>query len=215
MVGAFDQQTSKICVTGVSDAELRIMISGLTSPRSQAQVATHIAASSEPFLAAEGQHEGQGGEVTDAVNLQQGLCLRILGLAELLYLPVVLLDLDSYLRDLLEHRTQRLCQPGRHNSEAALSEARCGGGGHTIAAGPRQTTNRVHCRRAQSHQQSSRTNQSESLLLLDGAVGDRPEDVRVKPRISCQLLGVDLVALPITVRDRTQLANVRHDHFVA
>jgi hypothetical protein len=51
-------------------------------------------------------------------------------------------------------------------------------------------------------------------LLLNGAVGDRPEDVRVKPRISCQLLGIDLVALPITVRDRTQLANVRHDHFV-
>jgi hypothetical protein len=71
MVGAFDQQTSKICVTGVSDAELRIMISGLTSPRSQAQVATHIAASSEPFLAAEGQHEGQGGEVTDAVTFSK------------------------------------------------------------------------------------------------------------------------------------------------
>jgi hypothetical protein len=68
----------------MGDAKLRIVVSGLTSPRSQAQVATHIATSSEPFLAAEGQYEGQGGEVADAVNLQQGLCLRILGLAELL-----------------------------------------------------------------------------------------------------------------------------------
>jgi hypothetical protein len=77
MVGALDQQTSEVRVAGMGDAELRIMISGLTSPRSQAQVATHIATSSEPFLAAEGQHEGQGGEVADTVNLQQGLCLLI------------------------------------------------------------------------------------------------------------------------------------------
>ena len=137
VIGALDQQTSKIGVAGMRDAELRIVISGLTSPRSQAQVATHIATSSEPLLAAECQHEGQGGEVADAVNLQQRLCLRILGLTELLDLPVVLLDLDRYLRDLLEHWAERLGQSRRHNSEAALSEARCGGGRHTVAAGLR------------------------------------------------------------------------------
>src|SRR5271170_6578387 len=126
VIGALDQQTSKVCVAGMGDAELRIVISGLTSPRPQVQVATDIATSSEPFLAAEGQHEGQGSEVADAVNLQQRLRLRILGLAELLDLPVVLLDLHCHLRDLLEHRTERLCQPKRHNSEATLSEARCG-----------------------------------------------------------------------------------------
>ena len=54
MVGALDQQASEVCVAGVGDAELGIVISGLTSPRSQAQVATHIATSSELFLAAEG-----------------------------------------------------------------------------------------------------------------------------------------------------------------
>ncbi len=37
------------------------------------------------------------------MNLQQCLRLRILGLAELLDLPVILLDLHSHLRDLLEH----------------------------------------------------------------------------------------------------------------
>ena len=30
-----------------------------------------------------------------------------------------------------------------------------------------------------------------------------------------QLLGIDLVALPITVRDRTQFTDARHDDFVA
>jgi hypothetical protein len=49
------------------------VISGLTSPRSQAQVATHIATSSEPFLAAEGQHEGEGGDV--ALHLNPGFLL--------------------------------------------------------------------------------------------------------------------------------------------
>ena len=54
--------------------------------------------------------------MADAVNLQQSLRLRILGLAELLDLPVVLLDLDGHLRDLLKYRTERLCQSRRHNN---------------------------------------------------------------------------------------------------
>ena len=61
--------------------------------------------------------------MADTVNLQQCLCLRILDLAELLDLPVVLLDLDGHLRDLLKYRTERLRQSRRHNSKAALSEA--------------------------------------------------------------------------------------------
>ena len=134
VIGALDQQASEISVAGMGDAELRIVISGLTSPWSQAQVATHIATSSEPLLAAERQHEGQGGEVADTMNLQQSLRLRTYSLAELLDLPVILLDLHCHLRDLLEHRPECLCQSRRHDSEAALSEARCGGGRHAVAA---------------------------------------------------------------------------------
>ena len=51
MVGALDQQTSEIGVAGVSDAELRIMISRLTSTRSQAQIAPNVATSFEPLFA--------------------------------------------------------------------------------------------------------------------------------------------------------------------
>jgi len=58
LVGAFDQQTSKIGVAAMGDAELRIMVSGLTSTRSQAKIATDITASPKPFLAAEGQYKG-------------------------------------------------------------------------------------------------------------------------------------------------------------
>ncbi len=109
MVGALDQQASEICVAGVSDTELRIMISRLTSTRSQTEIAANIATSSEPLLAAERQYEGQGGEMADSVNLQQRLRLRILGLAELLDLLIVQLDLYCHLRDLLKYRTERLC----------------------------------------------------------------------------------------------------------
>jgi hypothetical protein len=58
MVGTLDQQTSEIGVAGVSDAALRVMISRLTSTRSQAQIAPNVATSSEPLFAAERQHEG-------------------------------------------------------------------------------------------------------------------------------------------------------------
>jgi len=68
--------------------------------------------------------------MADAMNLQQRLRLRILSLAELLDLPVILFDLHCHLRDLLEYRTERVCQSRRHNSQAALSEAGCGGGRH-------------------------------------------------------------------------------------
>ncbi|MGB6112701.1 MAG: hypothetical protein WBG35_16370, partial [Acidobacteriaceae bacterium] len=51
MVGALDQQTSEVCVTGMGDAKLRIMVSGLTSTRSQAKIATDITASPKPFPA--------------------------------------------------------------------------------------------------------------------------------------------------------------------
>ena len=148
VIGALDQQASEIGVTGMGDTKLRIMVSGLTSTRSQAKIATDITTSSEPFLTAEGQYEGQGGEVADAVNLQQRLRLWILGLAELLDLPIVLLDLQRHVRDLLKHRTERLCQSRRHNGEAALSEARRSGGGHTVAAGLRKTAHGVHRSRA-------------------------------------------------------------------
>jgi len=97
---------------------------------------------------------------------------------------------------------------------AQNSAAYSGGGRHTVAARLRQTTHGVHRSGTQSHQQRSRTDQSQSLLLLDGAMGDRTKDVRIKPGISCKLLSIDLIALPVTVRDRPQLANVRHDDFV-
>jgi hypothetical protein len=58
VVGALDQQTSEIGVTGVGDAELRIMISRLTSTRSQAQVAPNVTTTSEPLFASERQYEG-------------------------------------------------------------------------------------------------------------------------------------------------------------
>ena len=58
VVRALDEQTSEIRVAGVRDAQLRIVISGLTSTRSQAKIATDIATSSEPLFASERQHEG-------------------------------------------------------------------------------------------------------------------------------------------------------------
>ena len=57
--------------------------------------------------------------------------------------------------------------------------------------------------------------QREGFLLSDGAVRNGPEDFRIEPRKARQLLGIHLVALSITVRDRPQLAHVGHDDFMA
>jgi hypothetical protein len=44
---------------------------------------------------------------------------------------------------------------------------------------------------------------------------DRSEDVRIKSCIPSQLLGVYLVALPVTMRDRPQLTDVRYDDLMS
>ena len=46
--------------------------------------------------------------MADALNLEQSLSLGVLRLREFEDLPIVLLDLERHLRDLLEHRTQRV-----------------------------------------------------------------------------------------------------------
>ncbi|XCB31431.1 hypothetical protein RBB77_13305 [Tunturibacter psychrotolerans] len=46
-------------------------------------------------------------------------------------------------------------------------------------------------------------------------ITNRPEDVRIKTGVTGQLLRIDPAAPPVAVRDRPQLADVRHDHFVA
>jgi hypothetical protein len=61
----------------------------------------------------------------------------------------------------------------------------------------------------------SSADQSQSLLLLDGAMGNRSEDVRIKAGIAFQVLRIDLIALTVAVRDRPQLAHVRHNNLVA
>jgi hypothetical protein len=51
--------------------------------------------------------------------------------------------------------------------------------------------------------------------LFDGPVGDRPQDLRVKPCVSRELLGTNLIALAVTMRDRPELTDVRYDDLVS
>jgi hypothetical protein len=52
------------------------------------------------------------------------------------------------------------------------------------------------------------------LLLLNRAMRNRPEDVRIETCVAGQLLCIDLIALSITVRYGSQFADVGHDDFV-
>ena len=108
MVGTLDQQLAQISVAGLGDPQLGIALSGLTAFRSKSEIATHIATSLEALFVAQGEHEGQCGEVTYAINLDQSLRLRILGLCQLLDSTVVFFNLHRHVRDLLEQRTECL-----------------------------------------------------------------------------------------------------------
>jgi hypothetical protein len=174
-----------------------VSFAGLTASWPQAEIAAHITTSPEAFFVAERENEGQSGDVPDTVDLQQSLGLRILRLCQLLDQAIIVLDLGRHLRDVLKHRTERRLKTRRHDREAPFSEATRGGRRHTMATGLGQAANRVHGSCAQPNQKISRTDQSEGLLLFDGAVGDRPEDVRIQTSVASQLLSIDLIALAI------------------
>ncbi len=69
VIGTLDQKTSEVGVAGLGDTKLRIMISGLTAFRLEPKITTHISALLEPLLASQGEHEGEGRDGTNAVNL--------------------------------------------------------------------------------------------------------------------------------------------------
>ena len=123
VVGTLDQKASEIDVASIDDAKLRISFAGLDASWPQAEIAAHITTSSEAFLVAERENEGQSGDVPDTVHLQQSLGLWIRGLCQLLDLAIIVLDLGRHLRDLHEHRAKRLLKTRRHDRETPFSEA--------------------------------------------------------------------------------------------
>ena len=215
MVSALDQQRTKVDVSSLGDAELWVAVAGLTASRPQAEITAHIAASLEAFLAPQRQDIGQCRELTDAVDLEQRLRLRILRLREPLDGAIVLLDLHRHRSDLFEYGTECLSQTWRQHGHASLGEAQGGRSRKSIAAGLGQSAHRVHCRRPQPNDQVAGTDQRQSLLLGNRAMGYRPQDLGIEPGVTGQLLRIHLVALPITVRDRPKFTHVGHDHLVA
>ena len=113
MVGALDQQASQIRVTSLGHTELRIAFTGLAAFRSQTKVATDVSIASESTLISQRQDKRKGGDVADPMDGHHGLRLNILGLSESLNILVILLNLESHLRDLSENRTERQLQSWR------------------------------------------------------------------------------------------------------
>ena len=148
VVRALDQQTSQIRVASLGDAELRIAFTGLAAFRSQTKVATDVSTASESALIAERQDKRKRGDVADPMDGHHGLCLDILGLSESLNILVILLDLESHLRDLSENRPERQLQSWRHSGLPSLGEAGRGRSRHTVTACLGQSTNRVDGRGA-------------------------------------------------------------------
>jgi hypothetical protein len=54
----------------------------------------------------------------------------------------------------------------------------------------------------------SRTDQSEGFLLLNRAVRNRPQNLRIETCVAGKLLGIDLVALTVTVRNPSLYPNM-------
>jgi len=82
VVRALDQKMSQVSVAGLGDAKLWVAITGLTSSGSQAEITADVTTSSKPLLVAESENEGERGDVTHTLHLQQRLRLGILRLRQ-------------------------------------------------------------------------------------------------------------------------------------
>jgi hypothetical protein len=110
--------------------------------------------------------------------------------------PIVLLDLECHLRNLLEHRSQRACESWRHSGKAAFGKTPRRGSRHTVAAGLGQSAYRVHCRGAEPNRESASSDQRECFLLFDGAVRDGAQDLRIQAGEAGELLRIGVIARP-------------------
>ena len=84
-----------------------------------------------------------------------------------------------------------------------------------MAAGLGQPANSVHRRCPKPNHSVASADQGEGLLLLDGPVCNGPKNLRIQPGVPGQLLGIYLIAFAVAMRDGPQLADFRHDQFMA
>ncbi len=122
MIGAFDQKLAKIAIAGLCNAELGVTVPGLTSAWSQAEIATNVAALLEALFIAQGEHEGQSCEMSNAINLDQRLRLWIGSLRKFFNRQVVLLDLHRHVSNLVEHRAECFRQARGKHGQTSLGK---------------------------------------------------------------------------------------------
>src|SRR5882757_8096990 len=61
----------------------------------------------------------------------------------------------------------------------------------------------------------ARLRDAELRIAVPGLAASRSQDLRVNPCVSRELLGINLIALAVAMRDRPQLTHVRYDDLVS
>lgn len=126
MIGTFDQKLTEIAIAGLCNAELGIAVPRLASAWSQTEITANISASLETLFIAQGEHKGQCCEMSNAINLDQRLCLRISSPRKLFDRHVVLLDLHRHVSNLVERRAECFSQAWREHGQASLGKTERG-----------------------------------------------------------------------------------------
>ena len=101
MLSRTNEQSPKQAVARLRDPKFRVGLSRISLPRPQANVRPHLSALPEAVWIADGQNEGQGGEIANPADCGQKFGLRIFGLRKFVDLLVVVVDgLGEVLYDL-------------------------------------------------------------------------------------------------------------------
>jgi len=88
-----DEQSAQVSVSGLRDSQLRVLITGLVSPRDKAQNWTHLPAPAEAIGILKREDEGQGSEGSHAADTTEELGLWVALAAKLFGLSVIGFDL--------------------------------------------------------------------------------------------------------------------------
>jgi hypothetical protein len=125
MVGAFNQELAEVAIARLCDSELGVAIPGLTSAWSEAEITTNISASLKTLLIAQGEHEGQCCEMSNAIDLDERLRLRIDSPGKFFNRHIVLLDY-GHVSNLVEQRAECFSQDRREHGQASFGKTERG-----------------------------------------------------------------------------------------
>ena len=208
VLGTTDQQFANKPIAGFGNPQLGIPIPGLVLSGSEPQIRSHLATSSKPMGILEGQNKGQSCDRSHSSNLLKVLGVRILLLAQLLYLSIVLADLCGELLDHLQQGLQSCLQATRNVELDPMGKSLCGTTGKMLPEGFHRSSDMIDEPGSGPHQFISGFNHRQVRLSGFAPMLNRIQQLGIHSAQTSQKLSILSVRFLSILADESNLSGI-------